>query len=208
MVTDDEIAAAMLAHPEYSTSSLANFLGVRQHFIQYRITQPGFAYKVAILRNAGFTDAAEIGKAGLIECLEVLKEEMRSSANFSGERIQAARAYVDTTIKCHKISHQDLEILRLRAFIEENERRRTGGVTLDWTPEGEEESGSAGIDSNRAARSVDASEGGVRVSAVNLEEVPAESTQEISTDDQTTKVIAPEVQKRLLDIAKKSTGEE
>jgi len=203
MVTDDEIAAAILAHPEYSTSSLANFLGVRQHFIQYRITQPGFAYKVAILRNAGFTDAAEIGKAGLTECLDVLKEEMRSRENFSGERIQAARAYVDTTIKCHQISHQDLEILRLRAFVEENERRRTGGLALDWTPEGEEAGGSS-QNGTAKRRSVEGSS-----DYVSVEEVPAESIlrghEQPAADEP--KVIAPEVQKKILDIAKKSIGD-
>lgn len=200
MVTDDEIAGAMLAHPGFSTSQLAKFLGVREYFIQYRITRPGFAYRVAILRNSGFADAASTGQAGLAECLEVFQKEMRSETNFSGERTNAAKAFVDSTIKFHQIHHQDIEILRLRAFVEENERRRMGvAVEVD---DGEGSTG-ATAGGNRARIDGERGSGEVHVDSVPIAEIASEGQNQPSGGGP--HVISPEIQNKLMNIISKST---
>ena len=194
LFTDDELASTMLAAPNRTVTQLAEHFGTSEAHLQYRISRPGFAYKMAILRNSGFADAATQGANGLTECLNVLHDEMKSTQNYSGERINAAKTYASIAFKANEVAIQNIEILRIRAFVEESERRRAG-VVFDVESDGLLELPKSSQNGTASQRTE-----GVRVEVATPSDLAADANVGENRD------IAPQVAEKLMAIVSKFTG--
>lgn len=132
MIPDDELINLFLAFPTHSLDELSKLTGMPARSLQYRISRPGFAAKLASKRRSSISDAADYGAGGLVECMEVLQEEMRRGDNYSGERIQAAKVFSQITFKATEEAVTRFELLRLRAFIEQKEYERLHSNSIQF----------------------------------------------------------------------------
>jgi hypothetical protein len=132
MIPDDELISLFLAFPTHSLEDLSKLTGMPARSLQYRISRAGFAAKLAAKRRSSISDAAEYGTGGLVEAMEVLQKEMRSEANYSGERIQAAKVFSQITFKATEEAVTRFELLRLRAFIEQKEYERLHNTSVKF----------------------------------------------------------------------------